>query len=94
MNPLQHPLKLSSGIVGAEVERLVRQRIGQNKFRDAMMDYWGGACAVTGVAIPEVLRASHEVMNTRNNAGDRHYGLAWLRRSISISGSAGEAWNP
>lgn len=23
------------------------------------MDYWGGACAVTGLAIPELLRASH-----------------------------------
>jgi len=33
---------------------MVRQRVGQNKFRDAMLDYWGGACAVTGVAIPEV----------------------------------------
>ena len=51
--------ELSAGIAGTEVERLVRQRIGQNKFRDAMLDYWGGACAVTGVALPEVLRASH-----------------------------------
>ncbi len=50
---------LPAGIVGTEVERMVRQRVGQNKFRDAMLDYWGGACAVTGVAIPEVLRASH-----------------------------------
>lgn len=50
---------LPAGIIGTEVERLVRQRVGQNKFRDAMLDYWGGACAVTGVAIPEVLRASH-----------------------------------
>lgn len=50
---------LPVGIAGTEVERMVRQRVGQNKFRDAMMDYWGGACAVTGVAIPEVLRASH-----------------------------------
>lgn len=50
---------LPDGIVGTEVERLVRQRVGQNKFRDAMLDYWGGACAVTGVAIPAVLRASH-----------------------------------
>ena len=24
-----------------------------------MLDYWGGACAVTGLAVPEVLRASH-----------------------------------
>ena len=52
-------VELPAGIVGTEVERMVRQRVGQNKFRDAMMDYWGGACAVTGVAIPEVLRASH-----------------------------------
>ena len=51
--------ELPAGIAGTEVERMVRQRVGQNKFRDAMMDYWGGACAVTGVAIPEVLRASH-----------------------------------
>jgi len=51
--------ELPAGIVGTAVERLVRQRVGQNKFRDAMLDYWGGACAVTGVAIPEVLRASH-----------------------------------
>ncbi len=51
--------ELPAGIVGTEVERMVRQRVGQNKFRDALLDYWGGACAVTGVAIPEVLRASH-----------------------------------
>jgi hypothetical protein len=51
--------ELPAGIVGTEIERLVRQRVGQKKFRDAMLDYWGGACAVTGVAIPEVLRASH-----------------------------------
>ena len=51
--------ELPVGIINTEMERLVRQRIGQNKFRDAMLDYWGGACAVTGVALPEVLRASH-----------------------------------
>ena len=51
--------ELPAGIAGTELERMVRQRVGQNKFRDAMLDYWGGACAVTGVALPEVLRASH-----------------------------------
>lgn len=51
--------ELPAGIAGTEVERMVRQRVGQNKFRDAMLDYWGGACAVTGVAVPQVLRASH-----------------------------------
>jgi hypothetical protein len=44
---------------GTEVERLVRQRVGQDVFRDALLDYWGGTCAVTGLALPEVLRASH-----------------------------------
>jgi hypothetical protein len=50
--------ELPTGIAGTEVERMIRQRVGQNKFRDALMDYWGGACAVTGVAVSEVLRAS------------------------------------
>jgi putative restriction endonuclease len=50
---------LPPGLYGTEVERMVRQRVGQQKFREAMLDYWGGACAVTGVAVPEVLRASH-----------------------------------
>lgn len=52
--------ELSSEYVNAtEVERLVRQRVGQDIFRDALMRYWGGACAVTGITVPEVLRASH-----------------------------------
>jgi hypothetical protein len=51
--------QLPANLDGTEVERLVRQRVGQQKFREAMLDYWGGACAVTAVALPEVLRASH-----------------------------------
>lgn len=46
-------------IGGTEVERIVRQRIGQDAFRNALMDYWGGACAVTGFDLPDALRASH-----------------------------------
>lgn len=42
-----------------EVERLTRQRIGQDLFRAALLDYWGNACAVTGLAHVELLRASH-----------------------------------
>ncbi|MDX3966783.1 MAG: HNH endonuclease signature motif containing protein [Bradyrhizobium sp.] len=42
-----------------EAERLVVQRVGQDVFRDALMTYWGGRCAVTGVAEPRLLRASH-----------------------------------
>lgn len=42
-----------------EIERLVIQRVGQNIFRDALFAYWGGVCAVTSVAEPRLLRASH-----------------------------------
>jgi hypothetical protein len=42
-----------------EIERLVRQRVGQDIYRDSLMDYWGGACAVTGITVPALLRASH-----------------------------------
>lgn len=42
-----------------ETERLVQQRIGQDIFRSAQLDYWDGACAVTGIDQIELLRASH-----------------------------------
>jgi putative restriction endonuclease len=42
-----------------EVERMVRQRRGQDIFRQSLMDYWDGRCAVTGIDQPELLRASH-----------------------------------
>jgi hypothetical protein len=44
-----------------EAERLVVQRIGQDVFRAALMDYWGGRCPLTGIAEPALLRASHIV---------------------------------
>ena len=50
---------LSKSTASTEVERLVRQRVGQNVYRVSLLDYWGGACAVTGIAVPELLRASH-----------------------------------
>jgi hypothetical protein len=42
-----------------EAERLVIQRVGQDVFREALLSYWAGRCAVTGVAEPRLLRASH-----------------------------------
>jgi len=42
-----------------EVLALVKQRRGQALFREALLDYWGGACAVTGIETAELLRASH-----------------------------------
>jgi putative restriction endonuclease len=42
-----------------EAERLVVQRVGQDVFRGGLLDYWEGRCAITGLAVPELLRASH-----------------------------------
>jgi hypothetical protein len=44
-----------------EIERLVVQRIGQDIFRAALMDYWGARCPITGITDPALLRASHVV---------------------------------
>ena len=44
-----------------EIERLVVQRIGQDIFRAALMDYWGARCPITGITDPALLRASHIV---------------------------------
>lgn len=42
-----------------DAERLVVQRIGQDIFRRGLLEYWDGRCAITGLAVPELLRASH-----------------------------------
>lgn len=42
-----------------EAEQLVVQRVGQDIFRAGLIDYWQGRCAVTGLAVTELLRASH-----------------------------------
>jgi putative restriction endonuclease len=42
-----------------EAERLVIQRVGQDVFRAGLLDYWDGHCAITGLAVAELLRASH-----------------------------------
>lgn len=42
-----------------EAERLVVQRVGQDLFRKALFMKWGGRCQITGIDVPEFLRASH-----------------------------------
>lgn len=44
-----------------DVERLTVQRVGQDIFRNALMDYWGGRCPITGISDPALLGASHIV---------------------------------
>lgn len=42
-----------------EVERSIIQRVGQDIFRAGLLEYWDSRCAITGLAVPELLRASH-----------------------------------
>jgi len=42
-----------------EAERRVVQRVGQQVFRRGLFDYWDGQCAITGLRVRELLRASH-----------------------------------
>jgi hypothetical protein len=42
-----------------EAERLVVQRVGQDVFRRGLLEYWDGRCAITGLAVPDLLCASH-----------------------------------
>lgn len=53
--------QLPPNLQGTEVERVIRQRIGQEKYRNAMLDYWGNACAVSSITISGFLRASHAI---------------------------------
>ncbi len=57
----RYRMRLQEATSATEVERLHKERIGQDIFREALMLFWDGACAVTGVRHPWLLRASHIV---------------------------------
>jgi hypothetical protein len=49
----------SLDIPETEKQAIIQSRVGQGKFREKLIDYWGSTCAVTGVALLPLLRASH-----------------------------------
>lgn len=51
--------ELVSTLTATEREATVRQRIGQDLFRDGLLTLWQGRCAISGLNVPELLRASH-----------------------------------
>lgn len=55
------PPIINSSVVPDETTRLrlVEARIGQGKFRDDLMESWGGRCPLSGLSNPKLLRASH-----------------------------------
>ena len=58
-------------VQATEREATVRQRIGQNLFREGLMALWGGRCAVTGLEVPALLRASHAKPWADSNDAER-----------------------
>jgi putative restriction endonuclease len=52
--------RMGAGMARAtEAERLAVQRVGQDLFRSGLLDLWGGRCAICGLEVPALLRASH-----------------------------------
>jgi hypothetical protein len=78
--PLQEFLHRTKGMPKTtEAERLVVQRVGQNIFRDRLIDYWQGQCPLTGITDRALLRASHIIpwkdCTTDTERLDVHNGL-------------------
>lgn len=58
--PLQRFLaKTASMPKTTEIERVIVARVGQDVFREALIEYWNGACAVVALDVVSLLRASH-----------------------------------
>jgi len=61
-DPLEETGKYRSSyenLQGTDRQAVIQSRIGQEKFRDALIRYWHNKCAVTGCRRVELLRASH-----------------------------------
>lgn len=57
--PFEEFIRETQHLGDTEAERTQKVRIGQDRFRDALMNYWNGMCPLTGISNPELLRASH-----------------------------------
>lgn len=57
--PYEEYLRDTADLGDTEAERLQKARIGQDRFRSALMDYWNATCPLTGIREPALLRASH-----------------------------------
>ena len=60
VTPQEAPSIDLSEIAQTDTERdaLIKARIGQGRYRDGLLAYWGG-CSVTECSVPQLLRASH-----------------------------------
>ncbi|WP_408873325.1 HNH endonuclease [Gluconobacter roseus] len=68
----------SPSFTATEKQTMIQARVGQGAFRAGLIKLWGGKCAVTGVAVQELLRASHVkpwASSTDKERLDIHNGL-------------------
>jgi len=66
------------GFKGEEKDVLAKYRLNQGKFRNIMLKYWSGSCAVSGLADKRLLIASHILpwsQSTASQKGDPYNGL-------------------
>ena len=63
--PYEEFVKSIAELGDTEMERMQKVRIGQARFRDALLNYWNETCPLTGIANPELLRASHIIPWTK-----------------------------
>ena len=57
--PYEQFVKETAHLGDTEVDRERKVRIGQDRFREALMGYWNATCPLTDIKEPELLRASH-----------------------------------
>ncbi len=69
---------LLKGFDGEEGDTIAKYRLNQGKFRSILLDFWEGACAVSGLNDQRLLIASHILpwsKSTKNQKGDPFNGL-------------------
>ncbi|KMS52935.1 hypothetical protein V474_24080 [Novosphingobium barchaimii LL02] len=64
-----------------KIERLVAVRQGQSRFRDDLLQAYGGRCAITGCTIEEILQAAH-IMPARDGQTNHVQNGLLLRADI------------
>ena len=93
-----------AAVPATEREATVRQRIGQSLFRVGLMSLWGGRCAVTGLEVPALLRASHAKPWADSNDAERmdvynglllaaHWDAAFDAGLVSFDGEGRPLWS-
>lgn len=59
--PYEQFVKDTAHLGDTESDRMQKVRIGQDRFRAALLTYWHNCCPITGIENPALLRASHIV---------------------------------